>query len=70
MSPPSSRSKNKPSKEDVANLLSAGKVVLMKSNRDEHVLNSAEKGETVTVTACCNDEGNILYFEQRQKKKG
>lgn len=36
------------------------KVVAAKGSRDVHVITSSEKGETVTVVACCNAEGNFL----------
>ena len=36
------------------------KVIAMKGSKDVHVLTSGEKGETVTLVACCNAEGNFL----------
>ena len=37
-----------------------GKVLAMKGSRDVHHVTSAEKGETITLIACCNAEGNFL----------
>lgn len=37
-----------------------GKVIAEKGSRDVHVVTSAEKGETVTILACCNAEGQFL----------
>lgn len=37
-----------------------GKVIAQKGSKDVHVVTSAEKGETVTIMACCNAEGQFL----------
>lgn len=37
-----------------------GKVVAAKGTRDVHLVTAAEKGQTITVVACCNAEGNFL----------
>ena len=37
-----------------------GKVVATKGSKEVYRLTSGEKGETVTVIACCNAEGNFL----------
>lgn len=37
-----------------------GKVVAVKGSKDVHVVTSAEKGETITVLACCSAEGQFL----------
>lgn len=37
-----------------------GQVVAVKGSRDVHVRQSSERGETITVVACCNAEGSFL----------
>lgn len=37
-----------------------GKVVAMKGSKDVHVVTAQERGETITVVACCNAEGNFM----------
>ncbi|XP_031336978.1 tigger transposable element-derived protein 1-like [Photinus pyralis] len=37
-----------------------GKVIAAKGSKDVHVVTSAEKGETITVLACCSAEGQFL----------
>lgn len=37
-----------------------GKVVAVKGSKDVHVVTSAEKGETITILACCSAEGQFL----------
>ena len=37
-----------------------GKVVALKGSKDVHVVTSQERGETITVVACCNAEGNFM----------
>lgn len=37
-----------------------GKVVAVKGSKDVHVVTSQERGETITVVACCNAEGNFM----------
>lgn len=38
----------------------AGKVIATKGAKDVHVLTSTEKGENITIIACCNAEGQYL----------
>lgn len=49
------------------------KVVATKGARDVHKLTSNEKGETISLIACCNAEGNFLppyvIFRGKNKKK-
>lgn len=48
------------------------KVIATKGKRDVHQLSSAEKGETVTIIACCNAEGKYIppyvIFKGKRKK--
>lgn len=37
-----------------------GKVIATKGAKDVHVLSSSERGENVTIIACCNAEGNFM----------
>lgn len=37
-----------------------GKVIAAKGSKEVHTVTSGEKGETITVVACCNSEGNFL----------
>lgn len=50
------------------------KVVATKGARDVQSVTSSEKGETVSVIACCNAEGSFLppyvIFKGKNKKKG
>lgn len=37
-----------------------GHVIAIKGSKDVHLVTSSEKGETITVLACCNAEGQFL----------
>lgn len=40
----------------------AGNVIATKGAKDVHALMSAEKGENITIIACCNAEGQRMLF--------
>lgn len=37
-----------------------GYVVAQKGSKDVHAISSGEKGETISVFACCNAEGTFM----------
>ncbi|TGZ48328.1 hypothetical protein DBV15_08634 [Temnothorax longispinosus] len=49
-----------------------GKVIATKGSREVHHVTLAEKGETISVIACCNAEGNFLppycIFKGKRKR--
>jgi hypothetical protein len=49
-----------------------GTVVATKGSRDVHHVASGERGETISLIACCNAEGKFLpphyIFKEKRKK--